>query len=112
MKRLLRDDTRAEAIRSAIEAGDPSAAPLDPAQQVAMVYARKLTLSPADMVEADIESLRESGWDDGGILEINQVAAYFAYANRTVLGLGCSTQGDTIGLSPRNSADPDDWGHN
>mgnify|MGYP003673054682 CR=1 FL=1 len=52
-----------------------------------------------------------AGWNDGEILEINQVTAYFAYANRTVLGLGCSTQGDIIGLSPNNNDDPDDWGH-
>ena len=112
MKRLVRDDARSQAIRNAIETGDPYAAPLDPAQQAAMVYARKLTLSPADMVQADVQSLRDAGWDDGGILEINQVTAYFAYANRTFLGLDCSTQGDIIGLSPNNSANSDDWGHN
>ena len=37
--------------------------------------------------------------------------AYFAYANRTVLGLGCSTEGDVLGLSPGASDDPEDWGH-
>ena len=47
----------------------------------------------------------------GEILEINQVCAYFAYANRTVLGLGVSTDGDIIGLSPNNSEDPEDWSH-
>ena len=52
-----------------------------------------------------------AGYDDGEILEINQVAAYFAYANRTVLGLGCSTEGDILGLSPGASEDPDDWSH-
>jgi len=44
-------------------------------------------------------------------LEINQVTAYFCYANRTVLGLGVNTEGDIIGLSPNNSDDPEDWGH-
>lgn len=111
MKRLLRDEARAGAIRAAIEKGEVAQAPLDDAQQAAMVYARKLTLTPADMVEADVATLGAAGWDDGGILEINQVVAYFAYANRTVLGLGCSTDGDVIGLSPGNSDDPEDWGH-
>ena len=32
-------------------------------------------------------------------------------ANRTVLGLGCSTEGDELGLSPGQSDDPDDWSH-
>jgi uncharacterized protein YciW len=63
------------------------------------------------MVEADVTALRGAGWDDGEVLEINQVCAYFNYANRTVLGLGCSTKGDVLGLSPNNSDNPDDWGH-
>ena len=63
------------------------------------------------MVEADVQLLRNAGLDDGEILEINQVTAYFNYANRTVLGLGCSTAGDIIGLSPNNSDDPDNWNH-
>ena len=111
MKRLLRDDEKADAIRAAITAKDVDAAPLDGPQQAAMIYARKLTVKPSDMNEADVGALRDAGWDDGDILEINQVVAYFAYANRTVLGLGCSTKGDVIGLSPGNSDDPDDWGH-
>lgn len=111
MKRLLRDDGRADAIRAAIEAGQVAQAPLDDAQKAAMIYARKLTLKPSEMTEGDVTALRDAEWDDGGILEINQVVAYFAYANRTVLGLGCSTDGDVIGLSPGNSDNPDDWGH-
>ena len=63
------------------------------------------------MAEADVAALRAAGWDDGEILEINQVAAYFAYANRTVQGLGVTTEGDILGLSPNNSDDPDDWSH-
>ncbi len=76
-----------------------------------MNYARKLTEQPADMDEADLRPLRDAGLSDGEILEINQVVAYFAYANRTVLGLGCSTKGDVLGLSPGNGDDPQDWGH-
>ncbi|NRB04072.1 MAG: peroxidase-related enzyme [Rhodobacteraceae bacterium] len=111
MKRLLQDDPRADAIGAAIDALDISATPLTAAQHAAMIYAQKLTQDPAAMVEADVQALRDAGYDDGEILEINQVTAYFSYANRTVLGLGCSTKGDIIGLSPNNSDDPDDWGH-
>lgn len=111
MKRLLRDDARADAIRVAIAAGDVGASPLEARHHAAMHYAARLTRSPADMAEADVVALRMAGWDDGAILEINQVIAYFAYANRTVLGLGCSVQGDIIGLSPGNTDVPDDWGH-
>ncbi|MDQ7072175.1 MAG: peroxidase-related enzyme [Rhodobacterales bacterium] len=111
MKRLLKDDARADAIGAAIAAGDLDSIPLDDAQKAAMAYARVLTLAPHDLREADITTLRNAGYDDGEILEINQVSAYFSYANRTVLGLGCSTKGDDIGLSPGNSDDPDDWNH-
>ncbi|WP_299986389.1 carboxymuconolactone decarboxylase family protein [uncultured Ruegeria sp.] len=111
LQRLLQDEARGNAIRAAIEAGDPASAPLDPAQVAAMVYARKLTEAPGDLTEADIIALRNAGWEDGEILEINQVCSYFSYANRTVLGLGCSTDGDVLGLSPNNSNNPDDWGH-
>ncbi|WP_195818528.1 carboxymuconolactone decarboxylase family protein [Roseobacter sp. MH60115] len=111
MKRLLKDDARADAIRAAIAASDTEAIPLDQAQKASMRYADKLSRAPQDMIEADVQALRDAGFEDGEILEINQVVSYFSYANRTVLGLGCSTKGDIIGLSPGNSDDPNDWGH-
>ena len=74
-------------------------------------YAKKLTLSPSAVSLNDIESMRKQGITDGEILEVNQVTAYFCYANRTVLGLGINTDGDLIGLSPNNSDNPDDWNH-
>ena len=45
------------------------------------------------------------------LLEANQVVANFAYANRTVLGLGVTTEGDVLGLSPSAADDPNDWRH-
>ncbi|ATG36149.1 putative peroxidase-related protein enzyme [Phaeobacter piscinae] len=111
LQRLLRDAPRGAAIRAAIEARNPQLAPLEAAERAGMVYARKLTEAPAAVIEADINALRAAGLDDGQILEINQVTAYFSYANRTVLGLGCSTKGDVLGLSPNNSENPEDWGH-
>ncbi len=88
LKRLLNDDEKATQIRSAI-----------------------FTHNPGSIREESIEKLRADGYTDGEILEINQVCAYFSYANRTVLGLGCSTKGDILGLSPNNNDDPNDWGH-
>jgi alkylhydroperoxidase family enzyme len=75
------------------------------------VYAAKVTTDAADVSEEDVEDLRNAGFDDGEILEINQVTAYFAYANRMVLGLGINTGGDIIGLSPGDDSDPDNWSH-
>jgi uncharacterized peroxidase-related enzyme len=111
LQRLLGDPPRGLALRAAMEAGDIAACPLPPREVQAMRYARTLTHSPWDLTEADATALRMAGWSDGEILEINQVCAYFSYANRTVLGLGCSTEGDILGLSPGNSDNPDDWNH-
>ena len=80
-------------------------------QKTAVLYAKKLTLDPAALRETDIIEMREQGYNDGEILEINQVCSYFCYANRTVLGLGCNLDGDVLGLSPNNSDDPNDWSH-
>ena len=111
LKRLLNDDKKATQIRSAIDTNKIEEAPIENCQKTAMEYARKLTHNPGSIREESIEKLRADGYTDGEILEINQVCAYFSYANRTVLGLGCSTKGDILGLSPNNNDDPNDWGH-
>ena len=111
LKRLLNDDAKANQIRSSIDTNKIENAPLENRQKTAMEYARKLTNNPGSIREENIEKLRADGFTDGEILEINQVCAYFSYANRTVLGLGCSTKGDVLGLSPNNNDDPNDWGH-
>ena len=111
LKRLLADDQKSQSIKTAIEENNISIAPLDKKQKLAMSYAQILNDSPSSLTERNITDLRNAGFEDGEILEINQVCAYFSYANRTVLGLGCSTAGDIIGLSPNNSEDPDDWSH-
>ena len=110
LRRLLGDDARANEIRAAFEAGDPSAA-FDAKPLAAVRYTERLTRDPAGMTPDTVEAMRAAGWDDGEILEINQVVAYFAYANRTVLGLGVDTDGDILGLSPGENDDPENWNH-
>jgi uncharacterized peroxidase-related enzyme len=109
--RLLDDDARSAAIRAALEAGAIEAGPFEVREKLALRYAEALTRDPSTVTEAMVAGMRAAGYDDGEILEINQVTAYFAYANRTVLGLGCSTEGDILGLSPNQSDDPGDWSH-
>jgi uncharacterized peroxidase-related enzyme len=110
LRRLLGDDRRCEAIRQALDKRDPGAA-FSGKDLAGLEYAEKLTVNPGEMWPEDVKSLRRDGFDDGEILELNQVAAYFAYANRTVLGLGINTGGDIIGLSPGDSDNPDNWSH-
>lgn len=111
LKRLMNDDARADAIYAALKSRTPEDAPLDTKEKQALRYAQTLALEPSNVTQAMIADLRASGFDDGQILEINQVTSYFCYANRTVLGLGCSTKGDIIGLSPNDSDNPNDWSH-
>lgn len=110
LSRLLRDDTRAAKIRDVLVEKDPAAA-FSGRELAGLQYAEKLTTSSADTSATDIEALRVAGFDDGEILEINQVTAYFAYANRTVLGLGVSMDGDVIGLSPGDASNANSWSH-
>ncbi|MDE1467365.1 carboxymuconolactone decarboxylase family protein [Aurantiacibacter sp. D1-12] len=110
LQRLLGDDAQAEAIRASLSADLTATQLLGEKELAALRYAEKLTQVPATVGESDIAALREAGWDDGEVLEINQVAAYFAYANRTVLGLGVAIDGETLGTSP-SSDEEGDWGH-
>jgi len=110
LKRLLDDDNTAGRIRLALEKRSPEDA-FNGKQSRLLRYAEKLTMQPADICKKDISLLNEAGYDDGQILEVNQVTAYFNYANRTVLGLGVNTEGDMLGLSPHNSENTDDWTH-
>lgn len=110
MARLLNDDERAASIRDALQKRTPAAA-FSGAELAGLEYAARLTLRAGEVAKTDIDMLREAGLDDGEILEINQVTAYFSYANRTVLGLGVATDGDIIGLSPGDSSNPDNWSH-
>lgn len=111
MARLLEDSERASALKKAMLDDDFSVV-FDEKERAAFAYARALSLQPPAPLQQHTEEMRGKGWDDGEILEINQVVAYFAYANRTVMGLGVNTKGDHLGLSPNDSSDPNNWSHN
>lgn len=111
VKRLLADDDRATTIRAGMQAQHVSSCRLDAREQVAMVYVRKRTETPTSITKADIAAMRGTDWIDVEGHEINQVSVYFGYANRTVLGLECSTEGDILGLCPNTSDTPDNWNH-
>ena len=51
----------------------------------------------ADAIEADVIALRQAGLDDGQILEANQIICYFNFVNRSINGLGVTTEGDIVG---------------
>jgi len=103
LRRVLRHDpARAEAWLDALDSG-PREEVFDTRQRAALAWAEQLTRAPHACSEADIEVLRRTGWDDGEILEVNQIVGYFCYANRTVLGLGVTTDEEKLGEHPEPS---------
>jgi alkylhydroperoxidase family enzyme len=51
-------------------------------------YAVKLTKNPSELSLKDIEELRQAGFKDTDILNINLITSYFNLVNRIALGLG------------------------
>lgn len=93
---LLEDEERADAVYAALTARRPG--DVFAGKKLALLrYAAKLTEDVAGMNEQDMVRLRDAGTDDGEILEVNQVCAYFNYSNRLLNGLGVTTKGDTVG---------------
>jgi uncharacterized peroxidase-related enzyme len=111
MKRLLKVESRdVDAYVSALDMDKPGS-PFSNREQLGLSYAGKLTRTPGEIAASDVEDLKKAGFSDGEILELNQVAAYFAYANRTVSGLGVNIDGETLGQSPATGGDDSGWAH-
>lgn len=98
LMRLLPDDRKS--IAAEVAAGNTAS--LTTRERAMVDWAARLTESPESMTRADADGLRAAGLTDREILDVCQAAAYFAYANRIVLGLGAALeQGkDAIGHWP------------
>ncbi len=109
-QRLLNNDAKSSQFLEALK-NDTLDSFLDAKFTSGATYAKKLTMNIQSIIEEDFTALKKSGFSEGEILEINQVVSYFNYVNRSVIGLGASTKGDILGLSPNQNNDPDNWGH-
>lgn len=96
VRNLLKDQPRSDRIFLALKAGRPEDE-FDGKELALLRYTAKLTTGVGRMVRSDFEALKLAGCEDGEILEVNQVCAYFNYSNRLLNGLGCTTEGDVIG---------------
>lgn len=67
---------------------------LDSADAAVARYTRTLTLEPGAVVEADIAELREVGFDDLAIFDLNSHVAHINYTNRVANGLGLLDEQD------------------
>ena len=87
LRRLIHD----EKLLGAVEE-DWRTAGLSPKREAMLHYAVKLTRTPAVVNDADVDGLRSAGFSDRDILDIVEVVAYYAYANRVADGLGIETE--------------------
>jgi len=70
-------------------------------------YALKLTTSPSQVSDEDIQDLKDVGYSDRDILDMNLIAAYFNFVNRVALGLGVDCNEPDGGESRRDEDDPE-----
>lgn len=55
-------------------------------------FAERLTRTPGAMSKEQVEALRSLGFSDRDVLDIVEVVAYYAYANRIADGLGVTIE--------------------
>ena len=70
-----------------MQAGDRTVV-TDPAETAMLDYVEKLTREPSSVSQADVSGLRDQGFADADVLDIAQIAAYYAFVNRIAEGLG------------------------
>jgi uncharacterized peroxidase-related enzyme len=83
VRKLTRDPVNGDLITL-----DYKRAEITPRQRAMLDYARVLTVSPAELEEADLESLREHGLSDEDIWDVIEVASMFNFTNRMAHATG------------------------
>jgi len=95
-RNLINDDEKSDAIYKAFEQRAPQQ--VFQGKELALLrYTEQLTVNVADINKDIFDEMKQAGCEDGEILEVNQVVAYFNYSNRLLNGLGVTTEGDTVG---------------
>jgi uncharacterized peroxidase-related enzyme len=69
-------------------------ADLDTPMRALLDYAVKLTRTPGQMEQKDIQRLSDAGWSDTAIHDATQVIGYFNYINRIADALRVDTEPD------------------
>lgn len=63
-------------------------AEISAADRAMLEYVDVLTVTPAQVTEGLVVAMRDQGFSDEAILEVNQITGFFAWCNRTIDGLG------------------------
>jgi uncharacterized peroxidase-related enzyme len=77
------DEKLVEALRK-----DFRTAPISEQDRTMLEHVVKLTKDATKCSRADIQKLRDAGFDDRGILQITLIAAWFNYINKVADALG------------------------
>ena len=83
LARITGDQQFADAILN-----DYTHASLTANEQTLLDYVLKLSRTPGEMTEADLDRLRSSGWTDPQIVATVHVTSFFAYMNRVAEAFG------------------------
>jgi uncharacterized peroxidase-related enzyme len=83
VRKLTRDPVNGDLITL-----DYKRAEITPRQRAILEYARKLTVTPAECEEADLEALRAHGLSEEDLWDVIEIAAMFNFTNRMAHGSG------------------------
>ena len=87
LARALGDETLAHAV-----ARDYRNADITARDRVMLDYAVALTCEPAERTRADLERVREYGFDDATLVRLTALVAYCNHVNRVASGLGVTLE--------------------
>lgn len=87
LRRLVDDEGLVEQLKE-----NYAEAPLSDADRAMLDYVAKLTATPPQVAEEDLRNLRRTGFSDRAILDVAQIAAYFAFVTRVAEGLGVNLE--------------------
>lgn len=75
-------------VVAALSRGDLAAAPLDDNERTLLQWVELLTREPFRNTAADVDRVRQAGWDDAQIAEAGYITALFAFFNRVADAFG------------------------
>ncbi len=78
-------------------------ASINEADRAMLDYVAKLTRSPQRCNQGDVAQLRIHGFSERAVLDVCQVAAYYAFVNRIALGMGVELESRPARQTARSS---------
>jgi alkylhydroperoxidase family enzyme len=81
------------------------AAPAAAKMRPVLEFARKLTLDPVGLTQADADAVFAAGWGELALYHAVAVTALFNYMNRFVEGLGIELEPSYVGVASKRLAE-------